>query len=145
MSENENEKYLKLGNLKNISQEQTFHDKYLAYKYKYANLKKNINFYPIDSVLDNLGAYYKIIKKQYELHSGGGNYQESSTDTSAPRTSREKKYYKKYKNLIKSSAQSIGYYKNLVQLQMSNQMKINNYYGNLVQMLKSQRDRLATG
>ncbi len=145
MSENENEKYLKLGNLKNISQEQTFHDKYLAYKYKYANLKKNINFYPIDSVLDNLGAYYKIIKKQYELHSGGGNYQESSTDTSAPRTSREKKYYKKYKNLIKSSAQSIGYYKNLVQLQMSNQMKLNNYYGNLISMLKSQRDRLATG
>jgi hypothetical protein len=108
------------------------------------NLKKNINFYPIDLVLDNLGSYYKIIQQQYELYSGGGNHQESTTDSSIPKNG-DKKYYKKYKNLIKSSAQSISYYKNLIQLQMSNQMKINNYYQNLVGVLKSQRDRLATG
>jgi hypothetical protein len=119
-------------------------EKYLKYKNKYMNLKKNINFYPIDLVLDNLGAYYKIIKQQYELHSGGGTHQESTTDSSVPKNS-DKKYYKKYKNLITSSAQSIGYYKNLIQLQMSNQMKLNNYYQNLVGVLKSQRDRLATG
>ena len=119
-------------------------EKYLKYKNKYMNLKKNINFYPIDLVLDNLGSYYKIIKQQYELHSGGGNHQESTTDSSLPKNS-DKKYYKKYKNLIKSSAQSIGYYKNLIQLQMSNQMKLNNYYQNLIGILRSQRDRLATG
>ena len=119
-------------------------EKYFKYKNKYINLKKNINFYPIDVVLDNLGSHYQIMKQQYELHSGGGNYQESTTDSSITKNN-DKKYYKKYKNLIKSSAQSIGYYKNLIQLQMSNQMKINNYYQNLVGVFKSQRDKLATG
>ena len=41
-------------------------EKYLKYKNKYMNLKKNINFYPIDLVLDNLGSYYKIIQQQLE-------------------------------------------------------------------------------
>ncbi len=121
----------------------TENEKYLKYKINYGNQEKGINFYSIDSILNNLGSYYKIIKQQYELHSGGGSYQESST--SSPRTSKEKKYYKKYKNLIKSSAQSINYYKNLIQLQMSNQMKLNNYYLNLVGLLRGQRDRLASG
>ncbi len=120
-----------------------YENKYLTYKSKYINLKKNINFYPIDLVLENLGSYYQIIKKKYELDAVGGQNYSPSTDSSVPRTSREKKFYKKYKNLIKSSAQSINYYKNLVQLQMSNQMKINNYYQNLVGILKTQRDRLA--
>ncbi len=120
-----------------------YENKYLTYKSKYINLKKNINFYPIDLVLENLGSYYQIIKKKYELDAVGGHNNSPSTDSSVPRTSREKKFYKKYKNLIKSSAQSINYYKNLVQLQMSNQMKINNYYQNLVGILKTQRDRLA--
>jgi hypothetical protein len=123
----------------------TFKNKYLTYKNKYVNLKTNINLYPIDLILENLGSYYKIVKKQYEEHLGGGNNHESSTDTPKLRTSNEKKYYKKYKNLIKSSAQSINYYKNLIQLQMSNQMRLNNYYQNLVGILRTQRDKIATG
>lgn len=111
--------------------------------------KKNFKyFHSIDLILNNLGTYYKIIKNQYELHSGGGSQaqaQSQSQSQSHNNFSANKKYYKKYKSLIKSSAQSINYYKNLIQLQASNQMKLNNYYQNLIGMLKSQRERLATG
>ena len=113
-------------------------EKYLKYKIKYENLKYDINFQSIDSILDNLGYYYNIIKKQYEIHSGGGNDLKNNKLN-------DKKYYKKYKNLIKSSAKSINYYKNMIQLQISNQTKLNNYYSNLVRVLRSQRNSLATG
>ena len=91
--------------------------------------------------------YYKIIKNQYELYSedGGKNYNDSSSDNFKPKTKGEKKYYKKYKNLIKSSALSINYYKNFVQLQIFNQTQINNYYQNIIGILKFQRDKLASG
>ncbi len=111
---------------------------------EYINLKKDINFNPIDLVLNNLGSYYKIIKKQYEIQLNGGNG-DSSSDSSEPKKGKEKKYYKKYKNLIKSSAQSISYYKNLAQMQISNYMGLVNYYQNLAGALKSQRDKIATG
>lgn len=90
-------------------------EKYIKYKNKYLNLKNTLNFYPIDLVLNNLSSYYKVIKQQYELHSGGGSYNESSSDNFKPKTRGEKKYYQKYKNLIKSSALSINYHKNLIQ------------------------------
>ena len=119
-------------------------EKYIKYKNKYLNLKNTLNFYPIDLVLNNLGSYYKIIKKQYELHSGGGHNETTSDDT-RPKTRKEKKYYQKYKNLIKSSALSINYYKNMVQIQISNQARLNNYFQNMIRILKFQRDKLVSG
>ena len=120
-------------------------EKYIKYKIKYENLKNDINFYPIESILNNLGSFYNIMKKQYEIHSSGGKNNNSNSDSDSHISNNKKKYYKKYKNLIKSSAKSINYYKNMIQLQMSNQMKINNYYSNLIGILRSQRDRLASG
>lgn len=105
------------------------------------NKKNNISFKSIDSILINLCSYYNIIKKQYELDLTGGKNKDS-TDKDL---TNQKKYYKKYKNLIKSSAKSINYYKNMIQIQMSKQIKLNNYYGNLIGTLKLQRDNLASG
>jgi hypothetical protein len=100
------------------------------------------HFKHIDLILSKLNIYYKVINKIYQTHktqSIGGSYRVSKDD----KLNRyDKKYYKKYKSLIKSSAQSINYYKNQIQLQMVNQMKITNYYRNLIGVLKSQRDGL---
>ena len=103
--------------------------------------KNNISFKSIDSILINLCSYYNIIKKQYELDLTGGKNKNSIDKDS----NNKKKYYKKYKNLIKSSAKSINSYKNMIQIQMSKQIKLNNYYGNLIGTLKLQRDNLASG
>jgi hypothetical protein len=108
------------------------------------NEKNNISFKSIDSILINLCSYYNIIKKQYELNLLGGKNKDF-IDSKNKDSNNQKKYYKKYKNLIKSSAKSINYYKNMIQLQMSKQIKLNNYYGNLIGTLKLQRDNLASG
>jgi hypothetical protein len=96
-------------------------EKYLKYKIKYENLKYDINFKSIDSILDNLGYYYNIIKKQYEIHSGGGNDLRDNKLN-------DKKYYKKYKNLIKSSAKSINYYKNIFKREFEQSFNINKLF-----------------
>ena len=106
--------------------------------------KNNISFKSIDSILINLCSYYNIIKKQYELDLTGGKNKDLTGDKNKD-SNNQKKYYKKYKKLIKSSAKSINYYKNMIQLQMSKQTKLNNYYGNLIGTLKLQRDNLASG
>lgn len=106
--------------------------------------KNNISFKSIDSILINLCSYYNIIKKQYELDLTVGKNKDLTGGKNKD-SNNQKKYYKKYKNLIKSSAKSINYYKNMIQLQISKQIKLNNYYGNLIGTLKLQRDNLASG
>ena len=95
-------------------------------KYKLINYK-HFDFDKIDNVIYNLNNQYNLIN---DMMGGGDNDKKSN------------KYYIKYKNLIKSSEKSIKHYKKFAQEQIAKQMQMNQYYGNLVQMLNSQKEYL---
>jgi len=99
-------------------------------KYKIQNKDEegNLNLNLIETVIDNLDNYYDIIDQL----SGGGK----------SNTKRDDKYLSKYKNLIKTSKNSIKYYKNLAEEQIKNQLHTNQYFSNLIYVLKTQRDYL---
>ena len=97
-------------------------------KYKIQNEEDNLNFNLIDNLINNLDNYYEVLD---QLTGGGKN-----------KTTRDDKYLNKYKNLIKSSKNSIKYYKNLAEEQIKNQLHTNQYFSNLIYVLKTQRDYL---
>ena len=97
-------------------------------KYKIQNEEDNLNFNLIDNLIDNLDNYYEVLDQL----TGGGKI----------KTTRDAKYLNKYKNLIKSSKNSIKYYKNLAEEQIKNQLQTNQYFSNLIYVLKTQRDYL---
>ena len=86
------------------------------------------NIKSIDVILNNLYNEYKFIKTKYELEGGGSK--------------KNSPYYKKYKDLIKNSINTINYYKGFALQQMNNNVHMNMYFQNMIGILQNQKDNI---
>ena len=124
-----------------------FLQKYRKYKEKYVLLKKdyssnvNSSYTKINSILDNLDDYYQSIKNIIGDQEGGKK-NNSNSKSNIKNKKIDKNKLKKYKNIIKSSINTIKFLKSMAEQYYVAYLQTNNYYANVLNNLKLKKEQL---